>query len=212
MWWVEVSSLAARLAAAVPGGESRIDARAIIEPGAVLDEASGPIVVGAGTRICAGTLLRGPLIIGADCLVGNQVMIRGPALIGDGVRIGYATEVKQAVIADRVSIGPMCFVADSRIDEGAYLGAMVRTSNHRLDGKAISVREGERDVPTGMDKLGCWIGAGASLGIQVIILPGRVIAANSLFEPRITIARNHPSGHYRVKQDIECVSLEGHAT
>ena len=43
------------------------------------------------------------------------------------------------------------------------------------------------------------------LGVQVIVLPGRVIAEDSLFEPRITIARNHPSGRYRAKQIVERV-------
>ena len=203
MWWREVSALGERFAAAAG---ATIDASATVEEGATLDESGGAIVIGARTRICAGAILRGPVSIGADCLIGNNVMIRGPALIGDGVRIGYTTEIKQALIGDRVSIGPMCFVADSRVDEDAYLGALVRTSNQRLDRKPISVREGERDIATGMDKLGCWIGARAALGIQVIVLPGRTIAADSLFEPRITIARNHPSGHYRAVQTIEQIS------
>ncbi len=201
MWWREIENLGARMSSVARA--SRTDTSAIIEPGAVLDDSSGPIIIGARTRICAGALLRGPITIGADCLVGNQAMVRGPTLIGDGVRIGFSTEIKQALIADRVTIGPMCFVADTRVDEEAYLGAQVRTSNHRLDRKTIAVREGETNIATGMEKLGCWIGARASLGIQVIILPGRVIAADSLFEPRITIARNLPGGHYRAKQIIE---------
>ena len=205
MWWVEVRDLGQRLAATNPAGETRIDPAALIEEGAVLDDRQGPIVIGAGTRICSGALVRGPVTIGSDCLVGNQSMVRGPVMIGDRVKIGFSTELKQALIADGVSIGPMCFVADSRVDEAAYLGAMVRTSNHRLDGKVIAVRDGDKEVSTGLEKLGCCIGARTSLGIQVIVLPGRVIAADSLFEPRITISRNYPKGHYRVKQDIESV-------
>jgi UDP-N-acetylglucosamine diphosphorylase / glucose-1-phosphate thymidylyltransferase / UDP-N-acetylgalactosamine diphosphorylase / glucosamine-1-phosphate N-acetyltransferase / galactosamine-1-phosphate N-acetyltransferase len=201
VWWNDVDGLGDSLLAA--SSESKIDDSAIIEAGATLDDSSGPIIVGSRTRICAGAILRGPVIIGCDGLVGNQVMLRGPSRIGDHVRIGYCAELKQVLLEDRVSIGPMCFVADSRVDSDAYLGAMVRTSNQRLDRKPISVREGDQDIATGRDKLGCWIGARAALGIQVIILPGRVIAADSLFEPRVTVSRNHPSGHYRVRQDIE---------
>ena len=205
MWWRDVSTLGAQLAAAIPDGASRIDASAVVEPGAAIDDGAGPVAIGAGSRICAGARLRGPILIGADCLIGNQVMLRGPVSIGNGVRIGFSTEIKQAIIADRVSIGPLCFVADSKVDEDAYLGALVRTSNHRLDRTAIAVRDGDREIATGLDKLGCWIGARASLGIQVIVLPGRVIAEDSLFEPRVTIERNHPSGRYRVKQMVERV-------
>lgn len=188
MWWAEVQALGERLAELIPGGISHNHAGAVIEPGAMLDDSSGPIVIGAGTRVCSGALLRGPLVIGSDGLIGNQAMIRGPALIGDHVRIGFATEVKQALIGDHVSIGPQCFVGDSRIDDRAYLGAQVRTSNHRLDQQPISIRDGIREIATGCTKLGCWIGTRAALGIQVIVLPGRVIAADSLFEPRITVA------------------------
>lgn len=205
MWWAEVQHLGERVASTLAGRGTRIDPTAIVEPGAILDDSGGSIVIGARTRICSGVLLRGPQVIGADCLIGNLAMVRGPTLIGDGVRIGFATEVKQALIGDRVSIGPQCFVADSRIDDGAYLGAQVRTSNQRLDRESIGVRDGDREIATGLDKLGCWIGAEASLGIQVIVLPGRVIAPESLFEPRITVTRNHPAGHYRTRQTLELV-------
>ena len=205
MWWADVQELGERLPGLIPGGVSHSHAGAVIEPGVMLDDSSGPIVIGAGTRICSGALLRGPLVIGNDSLIGNQAMIRGPALIGDHVRIGFATEIKQALIGDHVSIGPQCFVGDSRIDDRAYLGAQVRTSNHRLDQQPISVRDGTHEIATGCTKLGCWVGARAVLGIQVIVLPGRVIAADSQFEPRITVARNYPTGHYRAAQTVEAV-------
>lgn len=205
MWWDEIQNLAARIEAAAPDGASQIDPLAIVDPAATIDDSEGPIVIGPGTRICAGALLRGPIVIGSDCLIGNQSMVRGATYIGDGVRIGFSAEIKQALIHDRVSIGPMCFVADSLIDEGAYLGALVRTSNHRLDRQPVAVRDGDREIHTGLEKLGCWIGARSALGVQVIILPGRVIAPDSLFEPRVTIARNYPRGRYRVQQIIEAV-------
>jgi bifunctional UDP-N-acetylglucosamine pyrophosphorylase/glucosamine-1-phosphate N-acetyltransferase len=205
MWWAEIRSLAARLTAAIPDGTNRIPASVVIEPGAVIDDEPGPVVIGAGSRICRGALLRGPILIGENCLVGNYAMLRGPISIGDQVRIGFATEIKHALVADRVCIGPLCFIADSKVDEDAYLGAQVRTSNHRLDRKEIVVRDGTKEISTGLEKLGCWIGARAALGVQVIVLPGRVIAEDSLFEPRVTIECNYPSGRYRTRQIVERV-------
>lgn len=209
MWWREVIALSARFAAAVPCRESNIDPTAIIEPGAVLDDSTGPIVIGAGTRVCAGAVIRGPAFIDNDGLIGNAALIRGPVIIGTEVRIGHATEIKQALIGERVSIGPMCFVADSKIDNDAYLGAMVRTSNQRLDRATVTVEHEGRLIDTGAGKLGCWIGRGASLGIQVIVLPGRIVRAGTLFEPRITITKNLPAGHYRLHQQVESVSPKG---
>lgn len=202
MWWNDIADLSTCLASD-PRWDSGIAPTARIELGAVLDESGGPITVGAGTVICAGATLKGPLLIGKDCLIGNQALIRGPALIEDGVRIGFATEIKNARLGNGATIGPMCFVADSRVDEEAYLGAQVRTSNQRLDRARVAVmHDGER-VDTGLAKLGCLIGSRACLGIQVIILPGRVVAPESLFEPRFTIDRNYPQGRYRARQTVE---------
>jgi bifunctional UDP-N-acetylglucosamine pyrophosphorylase/glucosamine-1-phosphate N-acetyltransferase len=168
-----------------------------------LDASRGAIAIGERTKICHGAHLQGPLEIGSDCLIGNLAIVRGPARIGNGTRIGFATEIKNAIIEDRVTIGPQCFVADSKIETEAYLGAQVRTSNHRLDKATVKVMVDGESVDTGLEKLGCLIGARAALGIQVIVLPGRVVAPGSIFAPRITIEKNLPPGRYRPAQQLE---------
>lgn len=200
MWWLEVAAVDKR---AISGPELQIAAGSIVSADAVLDATSGPIVIGQGTRVCPGAILEGPITIGSGCLIGNGAFVRGSTIIGDGTRIGFGTEVKNARIGQRVMIGPQCFVADSLVEDKAYLGAQVRTSNHRLDGATVEVMVGGRRVDTGLHKLGCWIGASAALGIQVIVLPGREIAPGSQFAPRITIERNLPVGRYRLKQALE---------
>lgn len=204
-WWHAIAGLHAHFAIDQDGG-CEFEPGALIDPAATIDTSAGPVRIGPGTRVCAGAVLRGPICIGPGCLIGNGAFLRGPLVIGAGVSIGYCSELKQALIGDHVSIGPLCFVADSRVDEHAYLGALVRTSNQRLDRAAVTVHHQGRPIDTGMAKLGCWIGAHASLGIQVIVLPGRVIAPHSLFEPRVTIERNYPTGRYRLRQAIESVS------
>jgi UDP-N-acetylglucosamine diphosphorylase / glucose-1-phosphate thymidylyltransferase / UDP-N-acetylgalactosamine diphosphorylase / glucosamine-1-phosphate N-acetyltransferase / galactosamine-1-phosphate N-acetyltransferase len=204
MWWRE---LEAQQGAWAKSGHSKeplsVDPLAIIDATAVLDTTRGPITIGAWTRICPGAHLVGPLEIGSDCLVGNLAMIRGPASIGNGTRIGFATEIKNAIIAENVTIGPQCFIADSKLETGVYLGAQVRTSNHRLDKKNVTVMVDGEAIDTGLEKLGCLIGANAALGIQVIVLPGRVIAPDSIFAPRVTVDKNLPTGRYRHVQQLE---------
>jgi bifunctional UDP-N-acetylglucosamine pyrophosphorylase/glucosamine-1-phosphate N-acetyltransferase len=203
MWWAEFETLPAEIAAAARSAVHNVDPSAKVHPEALLDDSNGPILIGAGTMVCRGAVIRGPAMIGANCLVGDQAMLRGPVWLGDGTRIGFATELKNAIVGEQVAIGPMCFVADSKLERGAYLGALVRTSNHRLDRANVSVMVDGRPMDSGRDKLGCLIGAGASLGIQVIILPGRIVAAGSLFGPRITIEKNLPAGRYRLAQRLE---------
>jgi bifunctional UDP-N-acetylglucosamine pyrophosphorylase/glucosamine-1-phosphate N-acetyltransferase len=201
MWWRELQQRGGTLAR--PKGEVRIDPSAHVAHDAVLDTSQGSITIGPRSRVCSGAHIVGPVRIDEDCLIGNLAMIRGHTSIGQGCRIGFAAEVKNAIIGDRVTIGPQCFVADSRVDEDAYLGAQVRTSNHRLDKRNVEVIVDGIPVDTGLEKLGCHIGARAALGIQVIVLPGRIIAPDSLFGPRITIERNLPTGRYRQAQQLQ---------
>jgi UDP-N-acetylglucosamine diphosphorylase / glucose-1-phosphate thymidylyltransferase / UDP-N-acetylgalactosamine diphosphorylase / glucosamine-1-phosphate N-acetyltransferase / galactosamine-1-phosphate N-acetyltransferase len=203
VWWRELQQLPGALLPAGAPGELSVHPDADVSATAILDTDRGPVSIGARTRICPGAHIEGPVVIGADCLVGNLAMIRGNTSIGDGTRIGFSTEIKNARIGERVAIGPQCFVADSKIECDAYLGAQVRTSNHRLDQRTVEVIvDGER-IDTGLEKLGCLIGARAALGIQVIVLPGREIAPGSTFAPRITVERNLPAGRYRLAQILE---------
>lgn len=205
MWWVELDALPAAIAAEATrgGGWSAVDPTAEVHPEALLDDSQGPILIGARTNVCRGAVIRGPAMLGADCLVGDQAMVRGPVSLGDGVRLGFACELKNALVGAGTAIGPMCFVADTKLGRDAYLGAMVRTSNHRLDRETVKVVIDGRRVDSGREKLGCLIGEGASLGIQVIVLPGRIVAPGSLFGPRITIEKNLPAGRYRLAQQLE---------
>lgn len=196
MWWTELQAQAERLQSLQPYRGARVR----VAPGAVLE---GAVRMEAGAEICHGACIVGPVVIGEGCRIGHYAMVRGPAWIGAGTRVGYATEIKNAIVGRGACIGPLCFVADSRLEDEVYLGAMVRTSNHRLDGETVMVRIDGVEHDSGLEKLGCLVGAGARLGIQVVVLPGRVVAPGSLFAPRITIERNLPAGRYRLRQALE---------
>ncbi|HDS0948750.1 TPA: acetyltransferase [Stenotrophomonas maltophilia] len=203
MWWTDLAAMGDALATL----DARVDVKADVSVQATL---CGAVHVGAGSRICAGAHIHGPVWIGRDCLVGNGALLRGPLRIGDGTRIGFASELKHSLIGRGVSIGPQCFIGDSRIDDHAYLGALVRTSNHRLDGATIKVHADGAVIDSQRDKLGAWIGTRAALGVGVIILPGRIVAAGSQFGPRITVERNLPPGRYRLLQHLQSQPLEHH--
>jgi NDP-sugar pyrophosphorylase family protein len=204
MWWRELEAQERELGALLADAHGgNVDPSAQVSESATLDTTLGPIIVGARTRICHGAYVQGPVSIGPDCLIGNLAMVRGATSIGAGTRIGFAAEIKNAIIEDQVTIGPQCFIADSKVERQAYLGAQVRTSNHRLDDENVKVLVDGEWIDTGLGKLGCLIGAQSSLGIQVIVLPGRVIQRGTSFAPRITVEKNLPAGRYRLAQQLE---------
>jgi bifunctional UDP-N-acetylglucosamine pyrophosphorylase/glucosamine-1-phosphate N-acetyltransferase len=160
------------------------------------------VIVGEGTFISDDAKLNGNIVIGCNCMIGTGVIIRGNVIINDNVRIGYGTEVKNSIIKENTTIGPLCYLGDSMVEQNVYLGAMVRTSNHRLDRANIKSWNGMEYEDTNLEKLGAWIKEKSSLGVGVVILPGRIVPDNSIFGPHIVITKNYPSGIYKMAQNI----------
>jgi bifunctional UDP-N-acetylglucosamine pyrophosphorylase/glucosamine-1-phosphate N-acetyltransferase len=180
--------------------DSYQDPTARVSPHAVIE---GPVYIGPRTIIDHFAILQGPVWIGANCIIGSLAKVRGPAHIADGSRIGAATELKNTLLEGAVSVGPLCFVCDSVVEEGAFLGALVRTSNFNLDYSTVSVDVGNKNfVDTGLTHLGAHIGARAALGISVVIFPGRIVPGDSLFGPKVNIEKNLPPGRYTLRQEL----------
>ncbi|RMH88375.1 acetyltransferase [Lysobacter pythonis] len=206
MWSVELKTRTGEVSTHLGDGPNRIHAE--VHPTATLDASQGPIAIGHGTKVCENAVIRGPVIIGEGCIIGTNTVIRGATFIGDKVLIGNGAEVKNAIIEDEASLGPYSYVADSIIREAVFLGALVRTSNYRLDDRNIEVMNalGER-VDSGTMKLGACIGKRAKLGVGCIVFPGRTIAADSQFGPGINITKNLPTARYSLRQELSTSNL-----
>lgn len=165
-------------------------------------DVNGKLSVGTGTSISKDAKLSGNIVIGNNCMIGIGVILRGNVRIYDNVRIGYGVEIKNSIVKENTTIGPLCYLGDSLVEKNVYLGALVRTSNHRLDRDNIKAWNGEYLEDTYLEKLGAWIKESANLGVGVVILPGRIVPEKSIFSPNIVIAKNYPTGNYRIIQNI----------
>lgn len=194
-WWKELIEISDRLSSL----ERYIDEDAVVED---LTDIRGAVKIGIGTKICRGAFIEGPVAIGRNCLIGNNSMIRGPAIIEDGARIGFSVEVKNAKIETGVMIGPLCFVADSILRKEVFLGALVRTSNFLLTRASVKSSDGKKLVDTGLEKLGSLIGEESSLGVGVVILPGRIVAPRTTIGPHVVVEKNLETGTYLLKQEL----------
>lgn len=202
MWHIELEARIDEVRRRLRGTPSSLPGD--VHPSATLDCSAGPISIGAGTKVCENAVLRGPLVLGEGCIVGTNTVIRGPASIGDKVLIGNGAEIKHAIVEDEASLGPYSYVADSIVRRAAFLGALVRTSNYRLDHATVTVMDADGNrIDTGRKKLGCEIGRGTHLGVGVVVLPGRIVPAGSLFGPGVVIGRNHHPGRWSARQDLD---------
>lgn len=166
----------------------------------------GTTDIGENTFVSKDAKFNGNIVIGKNCMIGTGVIIRGNVIIQDNVRIGYGVEIKDSIIKEKTTIGPLCYIGDSMVEEDVYMGALVRTSNHRLDRTSIKSWNGEYYEDTGLEKLGSWIKKCSNLGIGVVILPGRIVPENSTFAPHIIITKNYTPGIYKIYQNIIKVS------
>lgn len=143
-----------------------------VDPGAKI---SGPVEIGAGTRVLAGADVRGPTVIGENCEIGPNCLIRPSTSIGDRCKVGNASEVKNSILMDGTHAPHLNYVGDSVIGERCNLGAGTKVANLRLDERTVRITVKGKEVETGLRKLGVIMGDDVKTGINASIDVGTVI-------------------------------------
>lgn len=144
----------------------------------------GPTVIGPETEVRPGAFLRGSILIGRKCVIGNS------------------TEIKNAILFDRVQVPHYNYVGDSILGLKAHTGAGTVCSNFKTDGKNVVVHA-QADYETGLRKFGAMLGDGADCGCNAVLCPGTVLGPGTSVYP-LTRVRGAISGGCIVK-DAETV-------
>ncbi len=101
----------------------------MMDPAAVYVEEQ--VVVGAGTLLLPGTILRGRTVVGENCQIGPQVMLTD-CVVGDGCAIN-ASQCEDSTIERGCEIGPYTHIRPHCVvGEGSNLGAFVQVKNCKL--------------------------------------------------------------------------------
>ena len=125
--------------------------------------------------------------------------LRGAVLAGEGCVIGNSTEVKNAILFDRVQVPHFNYVGDSILGYRAHFGAGVITANVRLDHGTVTIR-GEEDFDTGRGKCGAMVGDFAEIGSGCVLCPGAVVGRNVHAYP-LSLVRGSIEMNSIVKRD-----------
>ena len=149
----------------------------------------GPAVIKSGVRIREGAVIRGPVVIGNDCFIGNNALIREFSAVGPGSVVGFGTELKNCIIFSGGVIGRISYIGDSIVGEGAKIGSGTMTINQRVGGGNIWVPIKGELVDSGLEKLGAFIGDGATIGASNTIQAGAVIGADAVIGDHFTVDR-----------------------
>ena len=142
-----------------------------------------------------------PCIIGAGTEVRHCAYIRGKALVGENCVVGNSVELKNVILFDGVQVPHFNYVGDSILGYKAHMGAGSVTSNVKAD-KSPVVIHGEREIPTGLKKVGAMLGDYAEIGCNSVLNPGTVIGRNSNVYPTACVRGTVPPGSIYKKNDI----------
>ena len=144
--------------------------------------------------------LGAPCIIGANTEVRHCAFIRGSALVGEGCVVGNSTELKNVILFDGVQVPHYNYVGDSILGYKAHMGAGSITSNVKSD-KSLVVIHGEKDVTTGIKKVGAMLGDFVEVGCNSVLNPGTVIGRNSNVYPTSCVRGVVPENSIYKKND-----------
>ena len=144
----------------------------------------GPnVLIGEGTVIEDGAMIKGPAIIGRNCEIRHGAYIRDFAIIGDGCVIGNSSEIKHSLLFNGCQVPHFNYVGDSILGHKAHLGAGVICSNLKSLPGNVTVEVNGRLHDTGLRKFGAMVGDKADIGCNSVLNPGSVIGRGTAMYP-----------------------------
>ena len=160
----------------------------IIELGNSLDPAEYEkrgenIWVHKTAKVFDSAYLHGPVIVGKDAEVRHCAFIRGKAIVGEGAVVGNSTELKNAVLFNKVQVPHYNYVGDAVLGYKSHMGAGSICSNVKSDKKLVVVKDGDEKIETGLKKFGAMLGDHVEVGCGSVLNPGTVIGRNSNIYP-----------------------------
>jgi NDP-sugar pyrophosphorylase family protein len=151
-------------------------------PGATIGDR---VIIGEGTVVEPGAMIKGPAIIGKNCQIRHNAYIRENVIIGDECVIGNSSELKNALLFNKVQTPHFNYIGDSILGYKAHTGAGVICSNLKsLPGNVTIMVDGQ-PLDTGLRKFGALIGDGAEVGCNSVLNPGSILGRGAIIYPGV---------------------------
>lgn len=144
---------------------------------------AGKKIIGAGTVIEPGAVIKDNVIIGKNCVIRSGAYIRENSVLGDEVVIGQSSEVKNSLIFNSAQIAHLNYVGDSILGYKTHLAAGAIISNVKIPEQEIIIKAGEETYATGLRKFGALVGDGTEVGCNSVINPGSILGKGCILYP-----------------------------
>ena len=139
--------------------------------------------VAKSAKIAPSADITGPAIICEGAEIRPSAFIRGSAIVGRFAVVGNSTELKNAILFDRVQVPHFNYIGDSVLGYRSHTGAGAITSNVKSDKTPVTVKTPFGRVETGLKKFGAILGDCVEVGCNSVMNPGTVIGKNSNVYP-----------------------------
>ena len=169
------------------------------------DHPSEDVWIAKSAKVAPTACINGPVIIGKEAEVRHCAFIRGKAIIGEGAVVGNSTELKNAVLFNKVQVPHYNYVGDAVLGYKSHMGAGSITSNVKSDKTLVVVKDkttGE-EIETGLKKFGAMLGDFVEVGCNSVLNPGTVIGSHSNVYPLSMVRGVVPANSiYKNKNEI----------
>ncbi len=161
----------------------------------------GNVFIGDNTIVHEGAVIKGPCYIGENSVIGNNSVVRDYCDLEKGALVGALAEIARVIFQKDVHIHSGYF-GDSILDSGCRIGAGTVAANISLDRGEIKAKVQKQTgrekrtemVGTGLRSLGIIIGQNSKIGINVSLMPGRMIGKDCAVGPGTVLMENLQDG------------------
>lgn len=165
---------------------------------------SGKVFIGKNTIVGPFTYIEGPVYIGDNVEIGPNVHLRPGSVISDNCVVGHAAEVKNTLMMSGSKTANHTLLADSIIGNKARVAGHSETANRRFDQAEVSWNMEDKEIKTGLDKLGAILGEESRIGGSVMLSPGTVIGMKTFIATGLVVGGYVPANKFmKVRTQIE---------
>ena len=168
---------------------------------------SEDVWIAKSAKVAPTACINGPVIIGKEAEVRHCAFIRGKAIVGEGAVVGNSTELKNAVLFNKVQVPHYNYVGDSILGYKSHMGAGSITSNVKSDKKLVEIHLDDTKIETHMKKIGAILGDYVEVGCGSILNPGTIVGRRSNIYP-LSSVRGYVADHSIYKNKNEIVKKE----
>jgi NDP-sugar pyrophosphorylase family protein len=147
-----------------------LGADSVVEAGAVIHE-SCRLVLGPGSRVRAGAILREEVVIGPHCLIGAHCELARTVVLGPNSFLGHYVYAGDTIVGRDVNVSGNVFMANTKT----------------ISGRSVRMKFRGDFVDSGRTHFGALIGDGVRFGASTLLCPGCVVLPGLSLPPGVVL-------------------------